>query len=80
MSRYEQFTIVVVFGVGVIIGDLPVCRRRLSLYKILSAPLFMVADFSTISAFDGVVLTAWSGMKTPLLPKVPCVLPFLCGK
>ena len=69
MSHYKQSTIIVVFGVSGVIGELPACRPQLTL--LLSALLFVVVEFSTLPAFDRVVAMARTGRMAPPSTELP---------
>ena len=57
MSHHEHFATIIV-GIRGVICELPVCECRLTF--LFSTLRFVVAEFSTISALDGIVLSTWS--------------------
>ena len=72
MPHYEHPNVIIILGIRVVVRALLVGWGRLSFH--LSTPLFVVAEFSTIPAFDWAVLVARSGTFT----KLPlCVLGLL---
>ena len=71
MSHHKHSSMVVIVGVGGIIGELSACVSRHTLP--LSALSFMVADFTAISAFSWVVLSAWTIVKPPPFLLIGCI-------
>ena len=72
ISHHEHSEMVIIVGVGGVIGDFSACGSRLML--LLSGFFFVVADFTTIPAFDSVVLSAWTGMEAPSSSKCSSVV------
>ena len=75
MSHYEHSAMVVIIGIRGIVRELSVGRNRFSF--LLSALFFVVVEFSTIPAFDRVVLVAWFGRIAP--PSVELCRVFLAS-
>ena len=59
-------SMVFIIGIHGIVCELLASQSRLSF--LLSALLFVVAEFSTVPAFDWAVLMAWSNRMAPPLP------------
>ena len=76
MPHFEHSSMVIIVGVRGILGELSACRRGLTLLPLTL--LFMVANFSTVFAFDGLFCLLGSAWKLPLLRNVPRLFPFSC--
>ena len=78
MSHHEESTVVIVFGVGVVVCEVLACGSLLT--SLLSALVFAVAELPAIVVGKWHCLLTLFGMEAPLLPKVPPWLPSSCRR
>ena len=69
MLHHEHIAMIIIVGVRGIVGELLSCESRLTL--LLLALYLIVVEFATISALNGIVLSAWFGMMAPHFAKCP---------